>query len=243
MRLRPYTAVLPKPLLPIGDRPILDIIMRQLYAYGFRRLTVATGYLAELIEAVLEHRNTYGLSIDYVREAVPLGTVGPLAQIDDLDGPFLVMNGDILTDLDFRALLDFHRASGAIATIATTSRTVDVSLGVLECDDPSDPSRLTGYVEKPRLTYNASMGVYCFSPAVLDHIRRGEHLALPDLVLRLIRRGEVVRSCHFDDAYWVDMGRREDYERAITEFDKMKRRLLRDLPGGALAPTGVSTAA
>src|SRR5438270_1916974 len=203
MRLRPYTAVLPKPLLPIGDRPVLDIVMSQLRASGFERVTVATGYMAELIEAVLNHRNTYGMSIEYVREAEPLGTVGPLALIEGLNEPFLVMNGDVLTDLDYRQLLDAHLDSEAIATIATTTRHVDVTLGVLECDDTEDPDRLTGYVEKPRLTYEVSMGVYCFSPEVLQYIDAGIALDLPDLVLRLIDQGQVVRAWR-SDADWVD---------------------------------------
>lgn len=229
-RLRPYTAVLPKPLLPIGDRPVLDIVMRQLHAAGFERATVATGYMAELIEAVLNQRNTFGMSIDYVQEAEPLGTVGPLAMIDGLVEPFLVMNGDILTDLDYRKLVADHSASDAIASIATTTRHVDVALGVLECRDAQDADRLTGYIEKPRLSYDVSMGVYCFSPRVLEHIERGLHLDLPDLVLRLIARGEIVRAWR-SDAYWVDFGRRDDYERAIIEFEPMRSRLIPELAG------------
>jgi NDP-sugar pyrophosphorylase family protein len=182
--------------------------------------------MAELIEGVVNHRGTNGVVIDYVRESRPLGTVGPLATIEGLDAPFLVMNGDILTDLDFGDLLADHVASGAIATIAATTRRVQVTLGVLQSADADDPDRLTGYIEKPEMTYGVSMGVYCFSPEVLDHLERGEYLDLPDLVLRLIDRGETVRAFR-SDAYWVDLGRREDYERAIQEFDRMRDRLLR----------------
>ncbi len=225
-RLRPYTAVLPKPLLPIGDRPVLDIVLHQLSAAGFGRVTVATGYLAELIETVLDHRNTYGVTIDYVREEEPLGTVGPLAMIEGLDEPFLVMNGDVLTDLDYRKLLSDHVASGAIATIATTTRHIQVTLGVIECGDDTDADRLTGYVEKPRHAYDVSMGIYCFAPSVLEHIEPGVHFDLPDLVLTLIARGKVVRAWRSDD-YWVDLGRPEDYERAINEFEEVRDRLLK----------------
>lgn len=226
MRLRPYTSVLPKPLLPIGERPVLEIVIEQLCAAGFQRVTIATGYMAELIETVLNlHRDRNDISIEFVREAEPLGTVGPLATIADLNDPFLVMNGDILTDLDYRRLLQDHVASGAIATIATTTCNVQVALGVLECEDAHDADRLTGYVEKPQLTYRASMGVYCFAPAVLQHIPRGSHLDLPELVLGLIARGETVRAWR-SDAYWVDLGRREDYERAITEFEHLSHRVL-----------------
>jgi NDP-mannose synthase len=217
--------VLPKPLLPIGDRPVLDIIIDQLSSSGFDRVTVATGYMAELIEAVLSQRTRNGIAIDFVRESEPLGTVGPLASIEDLDEPFLVMNGDVLTDLDYDQLFADHVASQAIATIATTTRDVRVTLGVIERDYAEDGDRLTGYVEKPRLTYDVSMGVYCFSPDVLEHIEPGVHLDLPDLVLRLIDREQTVRAWS-SDAYWVDLGRREDYERAIAEFDDVRAQLL-----------------
>ena len=207
---------------------MLDIVMTQLSAAGFKRLTVATGYMGELIEAVLTHRNRHhGLDIDYLRERQPLGTVGALALISGLDEPFLVMNGDVLTDLDYRRLMEDHVASGAIATIASTTRHVQVSLGVLECEDHDGRSRLTGYVEKPRLTYDVSMGVYCFSPEILAYIEPNVSLDLPDLALRLIEAGEFVQSWR-SDAYWVDLGRREDYETAIGEFERMRDRLLPD---------------
>src|SRR3954447_11007811 len=174
MRLRPYTTVLPKPLMPLGDRPIVDIVVRQLRHHGFERITMATGHLAELIEVFFRDGDAYGVAIDYFREDEPLGTVGALAMLDDLDGDVLVMNGDILTDLDYGSFLDDHRASGAAASIATTQRHVTISLGVLECDDPEDPERLTDYREKPEIDYKASMGIYCFSPTGLAHIERGE---------------------------------------------------------------------
>jgi NDP-mannose synthase len=227
-RLRPYTAVLPKPLLPIGDGPVLEIVIQQLRSAGFDHITLATGYMAELIEAVLDQRRngfTAGATIDYVRETEPLGTVGPLAMIPDLDGAFVVMNGDVLTDLDYRRLVDDHISSGAAVTIATTTRHIQITLGVLECRDGDDIDRLTGFVEKPQMTYDVSMGVYCFSERVLHEIEPGVHLDLPELVLRLIDRGELVRAWR-SDAYWVDLGRREDYERAISEFDEMRDRLL-----------------
>ncbi|MDQ6804104.1 MAG: sugar phosphate nucleotidyltransferase, partial [Actinomycetota bacterium] len=155
-RLRPYTTVLPKPLMPIGDRPVLDIIVRQLHRSRFARITVATGYLAELIEAFFRDGSAYGIPIDYFRETEPLGTVGALALIEGLDEDFIVMNGDVLTDIDYQALLARHRESGAVGTIATTQRTVEVSLGVLHTDDPGDPTRLTGYTEKPTLSHEVS---------------------------------------------------------------------------------------
>jgi len=226
-RLRPYTAVLPKPLMPVGDRPVLDIVVRQLKAHGFERITVATGYLAELIEAMFGAGEKYGIPIDYHRESEPLGTVGALALIPELEDDVLVMNGDVLTDIDYGALLARHRESGAAATIATTSREVQITLGVLVTEDPDDPERLTGYREKPRIDYEVSMGVYCFAPRAVDLIEPGERLDFPDLVLRLIAAGETVRAARMDN-YWLDIGRHDDYEQALDEFERQRHRLIPD---------------
>jgi NDP-mannose synthase len=225
MRLRPYTTVLPKPLMPVGDRPILDVIIRQLKHQGFDRLTIVTGHLAELIEAFFGSGERHGIPIDYFREDEPLGTVGALSLIGDLDENFLVMNGDVLTDLPFDGLLDQHVASGAAATIAAHRREVEISLGVLGFDDGSDPERLTGYVEKPTYDYEVSMGVYAFSRRVLDFIEPGTRLDFPDLVLKLIGAGEPVRARRSDD-YWLDIGRHDDYETAMEEFERLRDRFL-----------------
>ena len=226
-RLRPYTVVLPKPLMPIGDRPVLDIVVRQLHRAGFERLTVATGYLAELIEAFLGDGGSYGIAVDYFREAKPLGTAGSLALIEGLEEPFLVMNGDVLTDLDYSRLLADHTASDAIATIATRRREVEVQLGVPHFGDALDATRLTDYHEKPQIEYEASMGVYCFSPRVSEHIVPGEPLDFPELILRLIAAGEIVRGWR-STAYWLDVGSHDDYERAQEEFERVRHRLLPD---------------
>jgi NDP-sugar pyrophosphorylase family protein len=225
-RLRPYTTVLPKPLMPIGERPVLDIVMRQLKAHGFERVTIATGYLAELIEAFFRDGTEYGIPIDYYREHEPLGTVGALALIDGLEqDDVLVMNGDVLTDIDYGALLERHRASDAAATIATKVRHIQVSLGVLRFSDERDPTRLTGYDEKPAIDFTASMGVYCFAPRALSHIQAGERLVFPELVLRLIAAGDVVRAWPSED-YWLDIGRHDDYEQAQEEFEAVRHRLI-----------------
>ncbi len=225
-RLRPYTTVLPKPLMPIGDRPVLDIVVRQLKAHGFERITMATGYLAELIEAFFGAGERYGIPIDYYREHEPLGTVGALALIDGLaQDDVLVMNGDVLTDIDYAALLAKHKDSGAAATIATKARQIQVSLGVLRFGDGEDPTKLTGYDEKPTIDYTASMGVYCFAPRALTRIKPNVRLDFPDLVLRLIAAGETVRAWPSDD-YWLDIGRHDDYEQAQEEFESVRDRLI-----------------
>ena len=231
MRLRPYTAVLPKPLMPIGDRPVLDVVIRQLHHHGFERVTIATGYLAELIEAFFRDGQDYGVAVDYHREATPLGTAGAIASIEDLDAPFLVMNGDVITDLDYSDLLRTHCESNAAATIATITRDIQVSLGVLHFQDPHQPDRLTSYEEKPHFEFEASMGVYVFSPRVLGYMAPDERLDFPDLITRLLEAGEVVRA-YRSDCYWLDIGRHEDYEQALDEFERMRHQLIPGEPHG-----------
>lgn len=226
-RLRPYTAILPKPLMPVGDRPVLDIVLRQLHRDGFDRVTIATGYLAELIEAFFGDGARHGMRLNYYRETAPLGTVGAIRLILDPAGSedFLVVNGDVLTDLDYRALLERHRTSDAAATIATSRRRVETSLGVVEMGADGDCPPLLGYREKPVIDYEVSMGVYCFAPRVLQYIEPGEKLDFPDLVLRLMNGGEVVRGWRSTN-YWLDIGHHDDYERALDEFEQMRPRLL-----------------
>lgn len=224
-RLRPYTTILPKPLMPVGDRPILDIVIRQLARAEFDRVTIATGYLAELIEAFFGDGSRHGIPIDYFREHEPLGTVGALSLIDGLDEDFLVMNGDVLTDLDYGLLLDGHRAGSQAATIAAIRREVQISLGVMHFADEHDTGRVTGYSEKPTFDFEVSMGVYCFAPRAIELIEPGERLDFPDLVLRLIAAGEPVKAWRSDD-YWLDIGRPDDYEQAQDEFESRRRQFL-----------------
>jgi NDP-sugar pyrophosphorylase family protein len=231
-RLHPYTVVLPKPLMPVGDRPVLDIVVRQLKRDGFDRVTIATGYLAELIEAFFRNGEAYEIPIDYFREQSPLGTVGALSLIEGLDDDFLVMNGDVLTNLEYAGILDEHRANDAIATIATREQPIEVSLGVMHFDN-GDATRLVDYVEKPTLTYHASMGVYCFSPRVLEYIEPGVRLDFPDLILRLLAAGETVRSRPSSSSFWLDIGRPGDYEQAQNDFEQLKSELLPHDPAAA----------
>jgi NDP-mannose synthase len=210
--------------MPIGDRPILDVVIRQLARHDFRRITIATGYLGELVEVFFRDGAHYGVDIDYFRERDPLGTVGALSSIGNLDTDFLLMNGDILTDIDYGLLLQRHLADGQAATIAAHTREIEISLGVLQFEG-EDRTIVTDYIEKPTATHVASMGIYCFAPRVLEHIPRGQHLDFPDLILRLIAAGETVRAWHSGD-YWLDIGRPEDYQRAQDEFLSMRHRFL-----------------
>lgn len=221
-RLGPYTTVLPKPLLPIGDRAILDVVVHQLRDLGFDDVTLAVGHLAHLVRAVMGDGSKWQIAIDYQEETEPLGTVGPLADIDRLDDSFLVMNGDVLTTLDYSNLMELHRESGNIVTIASHRRVVRSDYGVLHVNGTAGQTRtVTGFEEKPEVPYVVSMGVYAMEPGVLRYIERGVYLDVPDLVLRLIEAGEQVGSYLFD-GYWLDIGRPQDYERAIAEYESLK---------------------
>src|SRR2546421_249056 len=190
-RLNPYTTIIPKPLLPLGDRAILDLVVRQLRHHGFTQLTFAVGYLAHLINAVFGDGEQHGVSIDYHEESEPLGTAGALASIDDLEAPFLVMNGDVLTTLDYRELYDAHLKSGNILTIASHRRVVQTDYGVLKLDGQGPVTRnVNGYVEKPEIPYTVSMGIYILSPEAMRFVAEDQRLDMPDLILKLIDAGE-----------------------------------------------------
>jgi NDP-mannose synthase len=213
-RLLPYTAVFPKPLVPIGDEPILSIIIDQLRRAGFTHVTLAVGHLAGLIQAYFGDGSQFGVHIEYSRESTPLGTAGPLSQLRNIDDDFLVMNGDVLTDLDLGDLMRAHRTAGSIGTIAVFHKTVDVTLGVLTLDAGDD---IVAYDEKPTMHYLASTGIYCFRPDVLTHLEPGVRCDLPDLVRRLTARGHLVHGHRFDGC-WLDIGRPEDYATAQRVF-------------------------
>ena len=225
-RLRPYTTVLPKPLMPIGDMPILEVVLRQLKAAGITRVTMAVGYLGELLQAFFGDGKRLGLQIDYSFEERPLGTVGPLTLIPSLadETEFLMMNGDVLTTMDYSALIQRHRQSGAEVTIATYRREVKIDFGVIETDTAD---LLTGYVEKPQFDYRVSMGIYCFDARVLRNLKHGEFCDFPDLIKSLLADGRKVGS-YPCEGYWLDMGRPDDYATAIDEFEKRRHEFLPD---------------
>lgn len=216
-RLTPYTTVLPKPLLPIGNIPILEIILWQLRHYGFSEVTLAGGYLSELIQAYLiNNKISEKLKIIYHREEQPLGTAGALASIDGLDRTFLVMNGDILTTIDYSKLMRYHHNKKATLTIATTEKKIQIDLGVPRIDDDN---RISGYDEKPIKVFHTSTGIYIYEPHAIDFIKPNTYLDFPSLVLKLIEAGEKVVACPTND-FWLDMGNKDDYERAVKEFEQ-----------------------
>ena len=221
-RLKPYTTVFPKPLMPIGESPILEIIIKQLKAKGFNEITLAVGHLSELIMAFFNNGSKYGLKIEYSKEEKKLGTAGGLGLLKNkLEDDFLVMNGDVLTGLDFSEFLEFHKKTGSIATIALNRRHVDIDFGVVELDENR---ALIGYIEKPKIDYLVSMGVYAFNERILEFIPSHEYLDIPDLMKRLLSEGEKVNG-FIHDGYWLDIGRPDDYIKANEDIQKIYREL------------------
>lgn len=215
-RLRPYTNILPKPLLPLGLRSILDINIRQLVTSGIANIIIAVGYLGELIENVIGNGDKYGINICYSYEEKPLGTVGALSLIhDQLEENFIVMNGDILHNVDFNALLLQHNANGDSVTITTYKQLHKVRLGVLE----TEGDRIVNYIEKPTQEYNVSIGIYLMNRAIVDHyVNKNDPLDFPDLINRLIEDKKPISSFHHN-GLWIDLGTPEEY---INVVDRLK---------------------
>jgi len=221
-RLRPYTSVLPKPLMPVGDYPILEIVLRQLKADGVTHTTLTVGHLASLIESYFGQGEKLGMDITYSREDHPLGTAGPLGLIEPPKEDFLVMNGDLLTTFPFGEFAEQHKQSGAMCTVGVYRKTVKMSLGVLDLEG----DKIVGYREKPELVFPVSMGIYMFSPDVLQYIPKNQYLDLPDLILKLIAEEAAVNTYIFE-GIWLDIGRKTDYEEATEVFEAHKSEFLR----------------
>ena len=222
-RLRPYTTAFPKPLMPIGDKPILEIIIRQLKAQGVTDIALLIGHLGELIMAFFGDGRKFGVDIHYFKEDVPLGTMGGLSLLrSELDSDFLVMNGDTLTTLSLSDLLKYHMNNGAIATLGLFRRSINIDFGIVEVDESAD--QIMGYVEKPTLEHLVSMGVYALHPDVLDYINPNEYLDFPDLINKLLAKQRIVKAYLFD-GYWLDIGRPDDYEKANIEIEDISGKL------------------
>lgn len=219
-RLAPYTRVLPKPLMPIGDVPILEVLIRQFRAAGVTDVILTVGHMAGLIRTYFGDGSEFGVNITYSYEDQPLGTAGPLAAIRETisDPHVLVTNGDVLTDFDFSSLFRDHASSGAAASIASYQKEVKIDLGVLESHGDD---RLTGYIEKPTYDFLVSMGIYMFRHEVLDTIPEDTYLDFPDLIIQLLEAEQYVRLHKFQ-GYWQDLGRREDYEAANADTERLE---------------------
>jgi len=213
-RLRPYTTTLPKPLVPVGEQPILSIILRQLREAGVTRVVLAVNHLAELIMAFFGTGERFGLKIEYSIEDKPLSTIAPLKLVQGLPDNFLVMNGDVLTDLDYSGLFRNHLQIGSQLTIATYERSVHNDFGVLTLDSTN---RVVGFREKPTYHFQVSMGVYALNRSVLDCVPPAQAFGFDDLVLRLLQDGKPI-SAYRHRGYWLDLGRPDDYDRAAQEY-------------------------
>lgn len=220
-RLRPYTVVLPKPLMPVGDYPILEVVIRQLAARGFDHITLAVNHQAELIRAFFGDGSKWKLEIDYSLEDKPLGTMGPLRLIENLPQHFLVMNGDILTDLDYGGFYDAHVAANELFTISSYRREHKVDYGVLATRD----GRLTGFEEKPLARYEVSMGVYMLRRDVVSLVPADRAYGFDQLMHDLLAAKQPVRVRPFE-GYWLDIGRADDYLQAVDEFASQKHRFI-----------------
>jgi NDP-sugar pyrophosphorylase family protein len=227
-RLAPYTKILPKPLMPIGDMPILEVMLLQMKSAGIDRVILTVGHLSELLRAFFRDGSQLGLNITYSYEQAPLGTAGPIALVEGLDETFLVTNGDVLTTLNLRDLICFHRAQKAVATIAAHQRQSKIDLGVIQMNGGCE---IKGYIEKPVYNFLVSMGIYVFEPVVLSYITPGQYLDFPNLVRKLIEAGEKVVAYEFG-GYWEDLGRPDDYERASQDFEQMRAQFLSEPCGG-----------
>ncbi len=216
-RLYPYTAVLPKPLLPVGDKPVLELLLRHLRRHGIHSVMIAVNHLRHLIQNFFGDGSVLGMHIEYTVEDTPLGTCGPVGGVLDRMAPdFLLLNGDLLTDVDVSAFLAHHRMMGAAATVAGAARSHQIEYGVLDVDGAG---RLLGYREKPRTDFLVSMGLYALRRDIVrDFIPTGESLDMPDLLLALLSAGHDVRTWS-DNCVWLDIGRPDEYARAQSLVD------------------------
>jgi len=213
-RLKPFTNVIPKPLVPIGDLPILEVVLRQLKHRGADRIVIAVNHLARLIEAFFGDGSRLGLNIVYSLEDRPLGTAGPIRLVSDLDEDFLVLNGDVLTTIDYLDLFQCHKRSGATASISKFKKEVKMDLGIVETKNGD----FSDYIEKPTYHFTVSMGIYALNRRALQFIPREQKFDMPDLMLALHRSGEKL-LCYSGNYEWLDIGRTEDYETAVSRFE------------------------
>jgi NDP-mannose synthase len=225
-RLKPFTMTIPKPLLPLGDVPILEVVLRQLATAGVRRVVMTLGHMAHLFVGAIGDAARFGLNIDYCYEEEPLGTAGPIRLVRDLEDNFLVMNGDLLTTLDFGDLMNSHARHHAWGTIALHQREVKIDYGVVET---TTDGRLDNYIEKPTIHYEASMGINVLSRRCVDFIPASGPFQMPELMLAMKKAGKPV-LCYKTDCYWQDIGRFDDYQQASADFVENQSKFLPSPP-------------
>lgn len=212
-RLRPFTYVIPKPLVPIGDTPILKIILNRLKKFGFKDVVISTGYMGEMVKSLVESMKL-PLRINFLAEKIPLGTAGSLSLLSDFNEDLLVMNGDLLTTLNLSNIYKFHQKNKATATIGVFTREVNIDFGVIKVGKDNS---FKNYIEKPSLELDVSMGINIFSPKIRKYLKFEESLGIPDLILRLDKNKEKI-VCYREKCKWLDIGREYDYNLATEEF-------------------------
>jgi len=227
-RLKPYTTIIPKPLMPVGDYAILEIILRQLKHAGITEVILAVGYLGHLFQAFFQDGGRHGMKISYSTETRPLGTAGPIALVlEQLENDFLVMNGDILTTLNYNNLIAFHKKSKAAATIGTFQRDVKIDFGVVETDSDN---KLVNYREKPTYHFDVSMGINVLNKqSIIPYLAGSEPLDIPELMMRLFRDSRPV-YCYREPCYWLDIGRVDDYQTAVEIFESQQAAFFPEAP-------------
>lgn len=222
-RLRPYTYSLPKPLMPIGgEMPILEIILKQLKKNDFKRVTITVSYMAKIIQAFFGDGANWGVKIDYSLEKKPLGTVGPLTLIDDLPETFLVMNGDLLTDLNFNAFYKWHKQQNNEISVATFKRMNQNDSGVLFFDEDQN---IYDFKEKPIEYHHISMGIYILNKSIIDPLPKNKPYGFDELILFAIKNKLRIKA-YPHPSYWLDIGCNNDYEKANEYFLKNRSQFL-----------------
>lgn len=217
-RLKPYTTVFPKPLMPINEKPILEILIQQLESHGLVEIIMAVGHLSELVKSFFNDGQKYKVKIKYSKEEKPLGTIGPIGNIkSELKKTFFVINGDTLTDLNYSSLLQHHKKSKCIATVAVTKREIEIDYGIPHL---TNDEFIEKYDEKPTINYHVGTGICVFEPEILNYIKTGEYLDLPNLLKKLFNTGEKVNA-YIHPGYWFDIGRPPDYEEACNFIENM----------------------
>jgi NDP-mannose synthase len=221
-RLKPYTTTIPKPLVPIGDEmPILEIVIRQLAMNGFKHVTLAVNHLSNLIMAFFGDGSRWNLKIDYSLEDTPLGTIGPLTLINDLPEDFLVMNGDILCNLNYKNFLEKHIENGNEITVSVFKRQSKIDFGVINYNAQN---KIIEFKEKPVYNFDVSMGIYCFRRNVIEELQKGQPYGFDNLIIDGIDKNKNIIACPFN-GFWLDIGRPDDYDNANENYNELKVKL------------------
>ncbi len=212
-RLKPYTTILPKPLVPVGEKPILSILIHQLQKSGIKDIVLCVNHMAELIMAYFGNGEKFGVHIEYSMEETPLGTIAPLKQVKNLPENFFLMNGDLLTDMNFAGIFNFHVQSKALATIGAYRRQVNIDFGVMKIENQA----ITDFIEKPQYNYSVSMGIYVFNREILHYVPDRQPYGFDHLMLTLLKEKKEIKAYPYT-GYWLDIGRLEDFERANADI-------------------------